>query len=103
MKVMKAVLKRPAATAEPVLKRPAAVDDESNANSRADRNKKNHYVQNMHSLPEGMRNMVEKMPCHQRGQLINSLVKRDDHGAWCFDLTHPYVEDMLCATVIYSP
>ena len=103
-------MKRPAGVAWEgrAAKRPAVragdIDDAMikgrSGRDRMDRNKKGYFDSRRHFLPDGVGEMVDGMACHQRGQYLNILVQGDVESGYRFNLSHPVVQDFLCATVV---
>ena len=71
--------------------------------NQTDRNKKNFLLQNKHRMPEGVTKMIDALASHQKGKVINNLVREDPRGGYQFNFTHPIVEDSVCAIVLYPP
>ena len=70
--------------------------------TRTDRGKKHFFEKHRHLLPEGVSTMMALLSCHQRGKCINNVVQKDPGGEWRFDLSQKFVQDLLCATVVYQ-
>ena len=96
------VLKRPAAGSAAAAVTNADATEETLDVVRADRNKNNFMMKNISRVPEGIVKMLESLSCHQKGKVINNLVKEAPGGGWSFNFTHPFIEDLMCATVTYT-
>ena len=98
-------------TKNQVMKRPSVcmdVDDQpaemvTIEGNQTNRNKKNDMLQNKHRMPEGVNAMIDALASHQRGKVLNNLVRDDPRGGYKFNFHHPIVEDSLCAIVLYPP
>ena len=111
MTAAKTIKRNTKKTNQQVRKRPAAcmvIEDQPEEmvtieGNQTDRNKKNFLLQNKHRMPEGVSAMIDALASHQRGKVINNLVRVDPRGGYKFNFQHPIVEDSLCAIVLYPP